>query len=267
MNRADDLNPKDSLSHLLAFHLRRYREDRGMTQGDLASLLCVTEGHLGNLERARRRITMTQARDLDKIFGLPRWFELLHHHAQGEHRDWLAQYTALEQEASELKVWQPLWVPGLLQTKAYARVSLIGGHANDIDAKVAARLDRQAVLGRENPPYLWILLDERVLTPGLGDIEVMKEQIARLLELSERTAVTLQLVPADAGPHAGLDGGFNILTTDEGEVAYVEAPLGGRLVQDEDEVKSLARRYDHIRSLALPMRDTRARLLTMLEDG
>lgn len=267
MNRADDLDPKDSLSHLLAFYLRLYREGRGMTQGELAPMLCLSEGHLGNLERARRRIAISHARDLDKIFDLPQWFELLHHHAQGEHRDWLVQYTALEQEANELKVWQPLWIPGLLQTKAYTHASLEGGRVDDIEAKTASRLDRQAILDKEDPPYLWVLLDERALVPGLGSSRIMKEQVARLLEMAERRSVTIQLVPADAGPHAGLDGGFNILAAEGGEVAYVEAPLGGRLVQDEDEVKSLARRYDHIRSLALPTRETRVRLLTMLEDG
>jgi transcriptional regulator with XRE-family HTH domain len=266
MNRAEDLDPKDSLSHLLAFYVRKYREANGMTLSDLAILLCVSPGHLANLERARRRVTLDQAKRLDKIFKLPMWFELLHHHAQGEHRDWLVQYTAVEQETSELWIWQPLWIPGLLQTPAYARANLEAGYLDDVEEQVAKRVGRQEILGRENPPYLWILIDERALHQGVGGKEVMCEQLRHLIDVADLPFVTLQLVSSQVGSHIGLDGGFIILDSDEGDVAFAEAQLGGRLIQDEDEVRTLSRRYGHIKSLAYPVTETKARLRKILEE-
>lgn len=249
----------------MAYYLRRYREAADLTQLELAGKLLVGESHLGNLERGRRRITINQAKAADKIFDLPGWFENLHHHAQRQHRDWLEQYAALEVESSDIKTWQPLWLPGLLQTLAYAKASFGSGYADDIDARAEARLQRQHILDRETPPRLWILTDEKALLQGVGGPEVMREQIEHLLALAERPSVTLQIVPAQAGSHAGLDGGFNVLTTEEGDIGFVEAPLGGRLVQDEQDARKLQRRWDDIRSLALPVTETRKRLLSILK--
>jgi hypothetical protein len=171
----------------------------------------------------------------------------------------------MEQEADELRTWQPLWVPGLLQTSEFARAALEGGHTDDVETKLATRLDRQSILDRPNPPYIWVLLHETALLQDVGGSKVMREQLSHFLGLSERRSVSLQLVPMGAGAHAGLDGGFSLVTSDDGQAAFVDAPLGGRLVQDEQEVRSLHRRYDHIRSLALPTRDTRKRLLELME--
>ncbi|MCO6005866.1 helix-turn-helix transcriptional regulator [Actinoallomurus purpureus] len=265
MNRGSDLDPKESLSHLLAYYLRKYRESASLTQLELARKLHVGESHLGNLERGRRRITIDQAKEADNVFNLPGWFENLHHHAQRQHRDWLEQYAALEAETSDIKTWQPLWLPGLLQTLAYAKASLGSSRAEDIEARAEARLQRQHVLDRDKPPRLWILIDEKALLQGVGGHKAMREQIEHLLVLAERPSVTLQIVPARAGSHAGLDGGFNVLTTEEGDVGFVEAPLGGRLIQDEQEVRKLLRRWDDIRSLALPVTETREKLLSILK--
>ncbi|GAA0371102.1 helix-turn-helix transcriptional regulator [Actinoallomurus spadix] len=265
MNRGSDLDPKESLAHLMAYYLRIYREAAGLTQLELAGKLHVGDSHLGNLERGRRRITITQAKEADKIFNLPGWFENLHYHAQRQHRDWLEQYAALEVEASEIRSWQPLWLPGLLQTEAYARATMEGSHVDDVEGKIATRLKRQAILEREDPPHIWFLIDEKTIAQGVGGPEVMAEQIEHLLALTEQPSITLQLIPSRAGVHPGLDGGFNVLTTDEGDVGFVEAPLGGRLIQDDQDVRRLARRWDHIRSLALPVTETRAKLLEILE--
>ncbi|MCO5968440.1 helix-turn-helix domain-containing protein [Actinoallomurus soli] len=265
MNRGSDLDPKESLAHLMAYYLRKYREAAGLTQLELAGRLHVGDSHLGNLERGRRRITITQAEEADKIFDLPGWFENLHYHAQRQHRDWLEQYAALEVEASDIKTWQPLWLPGLLQTPAYAKATFESGHADDIDARVETRLQRQRILDRDDPPRLWILIDEKALLQGVGGPEVMRDQIEHLLALAERSSVTLQMVPARSGSHAGLDGGFNVLTTEEGDIGFVEAPLGGRLVQDEQDVRKLLRRWDGIRSLALPVNETREKLFSILK--
>lgn len=265
MNRGSDLDPKESLAHLMAYYLRRYRESAGLTQLELAGKLLVGESHLGNLERGRRRITINQAKEADRVFNLPGWFENLHHHAQRQHRDWLEQYAALEVEASEIKSWQPLWLPGLLQTEAYARATMAGGHVEDVEAKVAIRMNRQAIFNREKPPLLRFLIDEKALLQGVGGQEVMREQIEHLMVLAEHPSVTLQIVPSRAGSHPGLDGGFNVLTTDEGDVAFAEAILGGRLVHDEHEVRGLTRMWDDIRSLALPVTETRKTLLSILK--
>ncbi|MFG2019145.1 DUF5753 domain-containing protein [Actinomadura geliboluensis] len=164
------------------------------------------------------------------------------------------QYVDLECRASVIKTWQVDLVPGLLQTPDYARAGLATGNLPDVEAALAQRLSRQAILDKPEAPTCWFLLSQTLLELPCGGVETMKAQLAHILDLSHRPNIGVRVVPKSVGHHPGLDGAFMLLTLPEPhmEVAYVEAPGGGRLASSAAEVASYALRYDQIGQHALP---------------
>lgn len=97
---------------------------------------------------------------------------------------------------------------------------------------VAARLERQAILDRPNPPALWVVLDEAVLHRLIGSRKVMHDQLLQLAHASVRNNMTVQIVPTEVGAHAGLMGGFALATFDsEPGTVYMESPDQGQTTQ------------------------------------
>ena len=111
------------------------------------------------------------------------------------------------------------------------------------------RMARQDALRGNNAPELWVLLAETALLCHVGGKKVLRDQLARLLELSERPNIILRVVTNEAGANLGLDGPFKIVTVKEGAVGYVEALNGGRLVPDVPEAAGLHERFDRIGSV------------------
>src|SRR6185437_1109552 len=112
----------------------------------------------------------------------------------------------------------------------------IGATEDEIDELVAARLKRQEVLNKPNPPTLWVILDEWVLRRPVGGRHVMLEQVNRLIEAAQQPNVVFEAIPADAGAHEGLNGaGFAIADfKDAPSVGYQESAVQGQIVQDPE---------------------------------
>ncbi len=164
-------------------------------------------------------------------------------------------------------MFQPSIVPGLFQTENYARTVLTTGRVvKDIELTIRRRMERQKVLTRTDPPLLWVLLDEGVLDRPVGGPEVMREQLARLLEVSELPHVSVRVIPRKVGFHVGLEGAFLLASVKEGDVAYMEAWGGGRLSQDRAEVTRYGTLYDHIGAHAEPEVSSRVLIATCMEN-
>lgn len=259
MAHADDLDPNASLAEWLAVDVRRYRERAGMEQQELANRLRVSFQHMNNLEANRRKFTIVHVKTLDALFDSDGHFVRLWIHSQREHdREWFKKFTSFERRAREIKTWQPLVVPGLFQTLDYARALLESARIPDVDAVVESRMNRQEILLGESPPLVVALVDERALRQPTPGVQAMREQLGRLLEIAALPHVIVQVVPMLTRAHIGLDGGFILLDLggEEGQLAFIEAQLTGRLVRDEDEVRALAVRYDRIRAKALSEDDS-----------
>jgi hypothetical protein len=148
-------------------------------------------------------------------------------------------------------------IPGLLQVEAYARLLFTAAGSKDPEAQVQARMNRQEALTRPNPPLLWVLLDQSVIDRCVGDPEtksdreVMKAQLARLLEVSEWRHVSLRIVPRSVRFHDGIGGAFKVLTVPEGDVVYTEATGGGRLSLDASDVRNFVLVFDRIGAEAM----------------
>jgi hypothetical protein len=125
-----------------------------------------------------------------------------------------ADLIALESDAEAVRVYALAVVPGLLQTAAYAR-AITGGvaltrSADEVDALVKVRRERQAVLSRL--PY-WVVIEEAVLRRSFRSHPgVMREQLRRLLDVAARPNVRVQVIPMSADPHPGCAGGFDLVT-------------------------------------------------------
>jgi len=176
-----------------------------------------------------------------RAFGkFPGWFE----------RDWLP----VEREAASLRWWEPLLVPGLLQTAEYARALFEAwqpaSSAEDLDALVTGRLDRQRILDRETPPDLRVVLDEPVLHKAIGPAKIMAAQLEHLADMSCRPMVTVQVVPAEVGAHGGLLGAF-IIAGPAGTV-YLETAVEAQVTGEVPARDRVALIFDRLTRDALP---------------
>src|SRR5215475_8354768 len=169
-----------------------------------------------------------------------------------------ATYIAYEAEAVELRNFEPTMVPGLLQTEDYARaVNSVGQEEADreaIEQRVRARLTRQEVLRRKpNPLRLHAILSEATLMIEAGGPEVLRAQLAHIVELAKRSNVTVQVLRFAAGATLADRGGFAVLTfeRDEPPLGYIETPAGELFLESPKEIDRLNTVYDHLRTLAM----------------
>jgi hypothetical protein len=180
---------------------------------------------------------------------------------------WFRPWADIEREAVALRGYQLSWVPGLLQTEAYARATLAGEAltAQEVNELVAARVGRQELLRRERPPLLIAVIDESVLyRSSYGDRKLMHEQCAHLAECAELPSVQIHVVPADVGMYPGLGGPFTIAElSDGGRVAHVDSQAQAQIVEQVAEIATLDRRWERIRGEALP----RGRSLELLREA
>jgi transcriptional regulator with XRE-family HTH domain len=267
MAAIESLDPDRSLWDLIAVELRRQREARGISGSRLGAIIGCDRSTVSRYESGIPKLGERQAKILDREWALEGLFTRLVRFAKAGHdADWFQQNVAYEARATVIKIFDLAVVPGLLQTPEYARALFTAGRVEDIEAAVETRMARQAILTKPNPPVVWILLDETVLVrTSIGGPEVVRAQLAHLLEVGELPHVTIRIVPLSVGAHVGIAGSFRILTVREGDVAFMEARGGGRLVLDATEVRRFGIEYDQIGAEALSRDSSRGLLASMLE--
>ncbi|WP_055568005.1 MULTISPECIES: helix-turn-helix transcriptional regulator [Streptomyces] len=211
---------------VLGRRLQDLRESAGLKREEAAKVLRVAPATVRRMETAEVALKIPYLQLLLKSYGVaddeadafvmlaeeankPGWWQRFHDILPG----WFSMYVSLEGAASLIRSYEPHFVPGLLQTEEYARGVMRSGaigqtRPTDIERYVALRMERQALLTREDAPRLWVVMDETALRRPVGDAEVMRNQIDRLLEAAELPHVTLQVATFAAGPHPGTFGPF-----------------------------------------------------------
>jgi hypothetical protein len=122
-----------------------------------------------------------------------------------------------------------------------------------VDDFVTARLERQVILDRDEPPLLWLVIDQAVLHREVGGAKVMQDQLVHLAEMSERPNVTVEVIPDTSGAHSGLLGAFAIADfADAPSGVYLETAAGGQIAEEHSVVAGIALAFDTLRSEALP---------------
>jgi hypothetical protein len=179
--------------------------------------------------------------------------------------DWFSLYVSLEGAARIIRSYEPHFVPGLLQTEAYARAVLEAGTIGQtgresVERHVSLRMERQRLLEGSDPPHLWVIMDETVLRrPVSTRGEVMREQLDRLLEYAERDRITLQLAEFAAGPHPGTYAPFTLFRFAEPELpdmVFTEYLTGALYLDSRQEVAAHLEVLDHMTARAASARRT-----------
>jgi transcriptional regulator with XRE-family HTH domain len=243
--------------------LRYYRERAGLSQTELAALVNVSHDVISKIETGDRPPAKDFPERLDAVPQLDTngalarlWKNLrkgLRHRAMP---GWFRPWAHIEAEATVLRSYEPLLVPGLLQTEEYARAIFAirpGGKRDDLEDQVAARMERQAILDRSDAPQLWCVLDEFVLQRCVGGAKVMHDQLEHLADVAERPRTSVQVIPASTGEHAGLLGGFVIADLDGVPgMVYLETAAEGQIADSPAIVTYTTFSFDSLRSEALP---------------
>lgn len=252
---------------LLAVH----REAAGYTQRSLAERFVIGEEAIASIEQGRRPLKMDLAVQLDELLGTNRTLETAVDNMPEVDLvpRWAEEYMDLEREALALSWYDNQVLPGLLQTPEYAR----GVFQNDvpvltedeIELRVAARMERQEILHHKVPPTICFIISEVTLMDRLGGDDVYVEQLRRLCELASLPGVTLQVMPVGRSFHAGLSGPFILIETpDHQRLGYTEAQRGSQLITSPDEVSILERKCAMLRTQALNPHETKGLLDRLL---
>ena len=257
----------------LGQRLRRLRHDQHLTVDDVAGQLLCSATKISRIETGSRRASLRDVRDLCQIYhvGEGAAAELMSLARQAREPGWYAQYDDLdlvpyigmEQEATSITFFSMYFIHGLLQTEDYARaiIKAIAPKMEQkiLDERVEARLRRQELLTQSTPPRFRSLIDEGVLRRQVGGSDVMRGQLAKVLQVVAEEKATIQVIPFSAGAHASPDGNFTLLefaNSDIPDLVYVEG-LASQLYQERQvEIVRYREAIEYLRDAALSPRDS-----------
>lgn len=253
--------------------LRFFRERAGMTQEGLGKHVGYSKSQVAMVERGERSPKGKFVETADQVLGAQGALLVLVEKEFGNSglRPWTEDYLAEERKAAALHVYQNHVIPGSLQTEAYAR-AIYSCHCpalddDEIDRRVAARLERQQLFQRKPKPIVSYVLEESTLTRPLGGPAALKEQLLHILDIGQLRHVEIQVMPHDRQAHAGLNGPMILLETPEHrQLAYVEGPSGGYFVSEQPDLGELFARYGILRAQALNP-DESAKLIDEVAEG
>lgn len=242
----------------LVDELRRARVAAGLSQEDLGKLINYSASHVSAIELGSRAPRADYLMAVDDALNTGGLFQRVLQEVVSLDLalPWLRDWILVEREARALRWFEPLVVPGLLQTEAYARATLADEMLTpeEVDRLVASRLGRQAILSAERPPLLIAVLDESILhRHAYGNSATMAEQLDHLVAYAELPNVQVHIVPATVGMYPGLAGAFIIAETpDGGHVAHTDGPLTAQITERLADLARLADKWERIRGEALP---------------
>jgi transcriptional regulator with XRE-family HTH domain len=269
----------------LGSELKRCREQAGMTQEQVSKYFEWHAAKVTRIETARVAVTPRDVKDLLTLYGVqdePYREALMTLARLSRERTWWTDYrdlmrpgnfVGLEAEASWARVWEPIVLPGLLQTAAYMRALMTVGRRADtpesVDRRITLRLRRQDRLTGDNPLNLWAIIDESVVRRIVGGPGAMSEQLQRLLDAGEQTNVTIQILPFTAGEHVFLGGSAALLEFPErahSDVVYLEGLAGDYYEEQPQEVERYRQEFERLAENALPADATAAMIKRLRDD-
>jgi transcriptional regulator with XRE-family HTH domain len=263
----------------LRTELRRARAEARKTQDQVATAMDWSLSKVIRIETGAVGISTNDLRALLNLYAVhdaDQTEELIELARASRQTSWLSRYRAditpqylqyveYEEAASVLRMYDPLLLPGLLQTQGYAAAVLRtladpGTSAEVVRNRIEIRLTRQRLLEQVTPPALICVLDESVISRIVGEQEVAPDQLARLIELASRPNITIQIVPFTAGLHRGLLEPFIILEfpdPEDGDVLYLESSRDAIFSHDEDgEISGYREVFEQLRNISFSRADT-----------
>jgi transcriptional regulator with XRE-family HTH domain len=269
----------------LASELRRLREAAKLTCEDVAELLECSASKISRIETARVTVSPRDVRDLLRIYGVPndQQDSLIQLARDSRQKGWwhaygdavqphFATYLGMESAASEIKHANLTRLPPLLQTEDYAREVIAAGRMRRSlpadDRSVELLMERKR-LARENPPSVWVVLDEAALRRQVGGPDVMRHQIEHLIELSAAPGIFLQFIPFSSGAHAAMDVPFVIMGFPDPvdpDVVCMGYATGVLWIEDLAEVHRYDMLFHHLQACALSLDESAALMKSVLKE-
>jgi hypothetical protein len=197
--------------------------------------------------------------------------------AEGKQQAWwqsydlgYATYVGLEAEAVSISAFQSSVVHGLLHTAEYARAGHYGAmpllNPDQIELQIEAKLTRQRILTRDNPPKFSVVLDEAALHRVVGGRQVMAAQLAKILDVAALSNVTVQVLPYDVGAHPATESNFTILELPGPTpgIVFVEGLIGSTYLERDDDLIRYQKIFQKLQSIALGSKDSADLIATFL---
>ncbi|MCB5907865.1 helix-turn-helix domain-containing protein [Streptomyces pinistramenti] len=255
----------DGSSSVPAFYgkeLRWKREAAGRTLQGTVDGSFFAPSYLSEIERGTRRMPLELARHVDRFLETDGFFERrcedVRKARQGAHASYFAPIAESEKRARVIEEWSSAFIPGLLQTEAYARAVIRSTHPLDLreeaDAKVRARMERAELFNDPKRPEYWVILHASLVQdpdPMLPSSE-MAEQLSHIASLARSGRVPTQVLPWNAATRPFMALSLTFMEfSDEPPFMYTEAPYHGQIVDDPALVKQYRKAYDRLRAAAL----------------
>jgi len=273
---------------LVGSRLRRLREAQGISREDAGYVIRASESKMSRLELGRVSFKERDIADLLVHYGVtdpierdaflamaraanePGWWREYEDVTPG----WFANYIGLEEAAAGIRSYEVQFIPGLLQTPAYARAVIASAvpppTERDVARAVELRATRQRVLTRAKPPHLWIVLDEAALRRPVGDADVTRGQLRHLIDLTRSPRLALQVLPLRYGAHAAAGGAFSILRfadPDLADVVYLEQLVSALYLDKTEHVDRYTEVLNRLSVESLTPQDTVAFLEHLLHEA
>ncbi len=250
----------------LGIELRRLREQAGVTIEAVAERLECSSSKISRIETGHIGASPRDVRDMLAIYDVvgdaaEEWMKVAR---EAREKGWWQAYGAVlrgayvgfESAAARIRTFEAQVIPGLLQIPEYASAVIKAARPNITNELLTLRLEvrehRQSLLIKDSPVDLWVIMDEAVLYRMVGGNDVMSAQLNKFLERVEEPHITVQVIPASAGAHAGMEGAFSILEYDENvgsDVVFAENAVGGLFLEKDEDL-------DHYRAIFGLMSET-----------
>lgn len=258
-------------SRRLGTALRQYRQAAGLDQPQAAEIIAASQARISRVESGHVTARVIEVRLLLDAYGVKdpdvraKLEELAKH---SKNRGWWLEHAAhlrpdyvdhiaLEDDATYIREWQPVMVPGLLQTPAYAEAVIAGGphciEPERADQLLQVRLGRQAKISEGGASYTAILWEAVVAQP-LVDVGIHRDQLSAILEAGERKNVTVQVLPFRSGVLAGYSSAFYSFSFDKEptvEAVAMDNLRGASVLEGAEDLAAYANAFDLLRSSAL----------------
>ncbi|MGC3858824.1 helix-turn-helix domain-containing protein [Micromonospora chersina] len=249
-------------AELIRAQLRRLRLKAELSQEEFGKLVHFSGSQVSAVELGQRPLDRFFLKRADEVLGTDGLLTSLLKLAERDGQpSWFRPWLEAERQAQQLRCYQPSLVPGLLQTEHYARAIIRSDDTlseDEVEKRVAVRLDRQSILTQPDLTTFVAVIDEAVLRRAdEGFRGIMEQQLAHLVACVDRSEVSLHVLPADVSLHIGLAGPFSLARgSDGGWVGYMGHQLGGTVIDKDEDLAVLQSRWESVRSEALCRRQS-----------
>ncbi len=268
----------------LSIELRRLRQTTDLSVTEAAKRLDLDPATITRMERNDwKRPNINIIRNMLTLYGVTDEANrdaLLTLARESRQRGWWADYADVfrsslpdfESGARAIFEYPALLIAGLLQTEEYARAVFRGDQVLTDEAllerHILARMVRQKILDREDPPHFWAVIDEAALTKLVGGPAVIRDQLRHICKMAAKPHITIQVLPDSVGAHSGMMGAFTILdfpAPDDPSMVYIETPTDALYLEKPEEIHRYRIIYGHLLSAALPPEES-VRFVASLAD-